>query len=38
MGISLTGEQRHAFFAFSKIRAQFTQSLLAVASGGLLRP
>jgi hypothetical protein len=26
------------FCAFPKIRAQFTQSLLAVASGGLLRP
>ena len=37
IGISLTGEQRRAFCAFAKIRAQFTQSLLAVASGGLLR-
>src|SRR6185369_11056615 len=38
IGISLTNEQRRAFCAFAKIREQFIQSLLAVASDGLLRP
>jgi hypothetical protein len=33
--MSLTGDQRRAFYAFAKIRAQFTQSLLAVASAAL---